>query len=88
MAIALDVALLVDMVAARGDYFHVQRKLCIGKRDAIENDFQITFADKVPRLLFRFKVSAHVRSARKDIVTKHLHRGEVAEHRIAHLCRS
>jgi len=85
VAHSLDLAFLVYVVAARRDYFGVQRKLGIGNRDTIKNDFQITLAKEMARLLIRLEVSAHVRSTRENVAAKHLHRGQMAEDGIAHL---
>src|SRR5579864_1735667 len=87
MAFSDDVALLVDLVSFGGDDFARHGNVAVRESDAVELNLQITLAHKMSGLLVGFQMAAEIAAARKYGLAKLAQGGEVANHRIANVCR-
>jgi hypothetical protein len=57
MSVAHDVALFIHVLALRRHDSGVQVAICIREANVIENDVEISFANKVARLLSCFQMA-------------------------------
>ena len=83
MSFAVDLALLVDFVAAGGDDFGLERQVAAGKADAIELHLQISLAPEVAGILGGFEMADKIASAGKSLLTELGDSAQVAENGVA-----
>jgi len=87
VALAEDISLTIDVKSTGRDHFGTDRNICVWKPDSVENQFQITFAPKMPWLFLTFQVSCHVRAAWKRGTPEFLHHADMTKYGIAYLGR-
>jgi hypothetical protein len=85
MSVPHDVALLIHVLALSSHDSGVDVAVCIRQADVIENDVEISLADKVAWLLGCFQMSGQVGAARECGVTELGELAEVAKHGVANL---
>src|SRR4029077_6950462 len=79
---AVDVALLVDLVATGLDHFGGDGQVACGQDDAVKGEFQVALANEVAGLLVGFQVSTQHAAPGKDGVAELLHGSELTKDRI------
>src|SRR5450631_1410544 len=70
MSFAVDLPLLIDFVAARGDDFGLERQVAARNADAIELQLQISLAPEVAGILGCFEMADEIAAARKSLLTE------------------
>jgi hypothetical protein len=83
VAFAEDISLTIHVKSTGRDRFGIKGNIGIREPDPVEDQFQITFAPKMARLLFGLYVSCHVRTARECGTPEFLHRADVTKYGIA-----
>src|SRR5208337_3141123 len=76
---APDVAILIDLVAARRDHLGVQRHIALRHADAIELQLHVALAPEMSGVLGRFQMSDQVAAARESLLAEFGHRVEMTE---------
>src|ERR1700690_287432 len=63
MAFAIDVAILVDLVAARADDFGIEGHVAVRQADAVELNLHVPFAPEMTGFLSRLEMANEIASA-------------------------
>src|SRR5260370_27172431 len=85
VALAEDISLTIDVKCVSRDHFGIDRNIRVWKPDSVEDQFQITFAPKMPRLFLILQVSCHVCTARECGMPEFLHHTDMTKYGITHL---
>src|SRR5256885_5036007 len=87
MPFSYDVTLLVDLIALCSNDFARHGNIAVGKPDAVELNFQVTLADKMPGLFVGFQMPAQVAPSRKHGLPELSQRGQMTDHRVTDIRR-
>jgi len=87
VAFAEDISLTIYVKPPGRDHFGIKGNIGVREPDSVEDQFQITFAPKLARLLFGHYVSCHVRAARECGPSEFLNDADMTKYGIAHLGR-
>src|ERR1051326_4236249 len=83
VALAIDLALFIDFVAASGDDLGLERKVSAGDADAIKRDLQVSLAPEVAGIFGGFQVTDEIASAGKGLLAEFSDSAKMAENGIA-----
>ena len=83
MTLAINLPLFVDFVAPGCDDLGFQWKIAAGNPDAIKLQLQISLADEMTGILFRFDMADQIASTRESLVAKHGNAAKVAKNGIS-----
>src|SRR5579871_1486979 len=70
MSFAVDLALLVNFIAARSDHLGFERQIAARQSNAVKLQLEVSLAPEVTGILGGFEMSDEVTATRKGLLTK------------------